>query len=287
MRYFRFGGIFIGIFNVTFDCSGKQHRFLRDIPDLGAQIMLRHFPHIYPVNQHFAAGNIVKTRYQVDQSCFTAACTADKSGGLAGLRDKADMLQYIIFRARIAEGDILEFHRSFQAGAEFLRFFRINNDRFGFQHFADSLRRNTGPRKHNKYYCQEKEGHDNLHGVLHESHHAAHLHRAGINPVRAHPDNQNHNGIHQEHHRRHHKYQYCAVDEQVCFGQILVCLIKPFLFMFLRIECADDHQTGKYFTHNQVQLIDQGLHRFEFRKSNREHHQHHRQYDTESCGDNP
>ena len=53
--------------------------------------MLRHIPHINPIDEDFAGSDIIETRYQIDKGSFTTASAADDRRSLAGFRGKGDM----------------------------------------------------------------------------------------------------------------------------------------------------------------------------------------------------
>ena len=165
--------------------------------------MLRHISNVNSVDKDFALGDVIETWDQINQGGFSAARAADDRRGLAGLSCKRDVFQHVILSTRITERYVSEFDKSFLTAVEFLRFLRVDDDRFGFQHFADSHGGNASPRYHDKYYRNHQEGHDNQHGILHKSQHVTDLHGTGINLVRADPNDENHYGIQEEHHYRH------------------------------------------------------------------------------------
>ncbi len=101
-------GILIGIAQVALDRAREQDALLRDVADLVAQVVLGDLADIDAVHQDRAIGDIVEARDQVDDGGFARAGGADEGGGLAGLGGKADIVQHILFSARVAEDDIAE-----------------------------------------------------------------------------------------------------------------------------------------------------------------------------------
>ena len=80
----------------------------------------RHLADIHAIHQDRAVGHIVEARDQVDDGGFTRAGGADEGGGLPGLGGEGDIVQHILLRAGVAEGDIAEFDRAVERLGELL-----------------------------------------------------------------------------------------------------------------------------------------------------------------------
>ena len=76
--------------------------------------------------------------------------------------------------------------------------------------------------------------------------------------VRADPDDQQRQAVHDEHHHRHHDH-HDAVDEQAGAGQVLVGLVEAVLLEVLHVEGADDHHARQVLARHQVEPVDQVL----------------------------
>ena len=102
-------------FQVGINGAAEQHTFLRHVAQLVVQLRLAHIAHIDAVDRHTAFADVVKTRDEVEQRRFAAACGADDGRRLPGFGGKADMLQRVLVRAGIAEADIVKGHNALGA----------------------------------------------------------------------------------------------------------------------------------------------------------------------------
>ena len=82
------------------------------------------------------------------------------------------------------------------------------------------------------------------------------------------PDNSYGQYIHNHHHAGHHK-GHDTVGKQCRPGQLPVCRIKALFFFILSSECTDNGKSGQDLTGDQIDVIYQLLHLFEFRHCNR------------------
>ena len=128
---------------------------------------------------------------------------------------------------------------------------RIGNCNFGRKHFADTAAGNSGAGYHNEHHADHQEAEHNLHGVLHECHHVAHLQCSGGDLLAANPDNKQCKHIHYQVHGGHHK-GHNAVDKQVVFVEVEVGFVKASFFKFLGAESTHDHKAGQIFTRNKI-----------------------------------
>ena len=99
-------------FQVGINGAAEQHTFLRHVAQLVVQLRLAHIAHIDAVDRHTAFADVVKTRDEVEQRRFAAACGADDGRRLPGFGGKADMLQRVLVRAGIAEANIVKGHNA-------------------------------------------------------------------------------------------------------------------------------------------------------------------------------
>ena len=98
-----------------------------------------------------------------------------------------------------------------------------------------------------------------------------------IHLVSAHPDDQQHDAVHDQHHYRHHEH-HNAVDEETGLGQVGVGGIELLLLVLLGVESPDDHQAGRDFARDQIEFVDQFLHRLNLGNADDEHDAHHREH---------
>ena len=120
--------------------------------------------------------------------------------------------------------------------------FRLNgvrNGAFRFQDLVNATCRNIGARQHDRNHADHQKRHDNNHGVRDEGDHVTGLNRARIDVGSAHPHDKNRNGIHNQHHCRHHEC-HGPVREQLRAIQRRACLVEALFLILLPIECADD-----------------------------------------------
>ena len=104
--------------------------------------------------------------------------------------------------------------------------------------------------------------------------------------VRADPDDQQRQAVHDQHHHRHHDH-HDPVDEQAGAGQIQVGLIEALLFEGLHVEGPDDHHAGQVFAGHQVEPVDQVLDDLELGQGDGEDGQDQAQQDDHRQGDDP
>ncbi len=232
--------------------------------------MLRQLAHIHAVERDAAGGDVVKARDQVDQRRFAAARRADERRRLAGARGEADVLEHVFICAPVAERDVLELDHASYLFRQLFGPLGIPHAALALQHVGDAPRRNGRARRHHEHHADHQKAHDDLHGVLDERHHVAHLHGGIRDLVPAHPHNQQRHAIHYKHHHRHHGGHH-AGTEQVDVCQLAVGFVEALFLKLLRRERADHHHTGQIFTADKIELIDQLLHQLETRHQQRAH----------------
>ena len=150
------------------------------------------------------------------------------------------MLQHIFVRALIVEGDVVELHKPFDFFRQVPGLGRVLHAAFAGKDIRDAARRDGGAGDHHEHHADHEEAHNDLHGVLDEGHHVAHLHGGIRDLVAADPYDQQRNAVHYQHHHRHHR-GHGAEHEQVVVGKVLIGFVEAFLFKILRGERADDH----------------------------------------------
>ena len=155
---------------------------------------------------------------------------------------------------------------------QFFRSFWILNGRLCMDNFIDTLCCNSCTRKHDRHHCQHQKWHNNHHCISDKCSHCTDLHRSCINLVRTYPYNSYGKYIHDHHHTRHHKC-HDTVCKKHSLCQLFIRTVKTFFFFFLTAKCANNGKSCKNLTRNQVDIVDQLLHQFEFWHSHR--HQYH------------
>ena len=159
--------------------------------------------------------------------------------------------------------------------------------RLGLQHVGDAVGGDGGARQDDEHHRQHQEGEDDLHGILHEGHHVAHLHVATAATWCA-PTQMisSDHAVHDQHHDRHHDH-HDAVDEQAGAGQVLVGLVEAVLLEVLHVEGADDHHARQVLAGHQVEPVDQVLDDLELGQGDREDGQDQAEQDDHGQGDDP
>ena len=145
--------------------------------------------------------------------------------------------------------------------------FSVLNTYFGLHNFIDTFCRNTGPWYHNRHHGDHQERHDDLHSILHKGHHISNLHGSVIYSMRAVPNDEYGNAVHDQHHHRHHK-GHTPIDEKVGFHQFFVGVLKTLFLVLLCTEGPDYINAGKDFPGNQVQIVNEILQLRKFRHGN-------------------
>ena len=226
---------------------------------------------------------------KINQRTLARTGRTDKCDSLTWFSGKADMRQYVFFCFWILEGNIMEFNRLAslrQPG----RAVWICNCRLCFQYFKDTLCAYSRTGNHDKDRSDDHKGHQDMYGILKECHHIADLHRSKVNLSASKPDDQDGHKTHQECHCGH-DCSDCAIYEDVDSGKISINVIKALFFFLLIIEGTNDQHTGKQFSCDQVQIIDQFLDDAEFRQSdiegdchkNNDNDQHSTKYSCHTC----
>ena len=128
-------------------------------------------------------------------------------------------------------------------GPERNRLLCIAHRGLGGKHFVNTVDGYRCARHEDEGHADHQKRHDNLHRILHEGHHIAHLHGGLLNLMPADPHDHETHHIHQKHHCGHHKGGN-TVDEAVVAGQVAVGDLKPILLISLRAEGADDHHAA-------------------------------------------
>ncbi len=163
---------------------------------------------------------------------------------------------------------------------------RVFDDRFGLQNISNAITRYSRSWQDDEHHRQHEEGKNDLHGILHEGHHVANLHRRLGDLMSADPDNQQGHSVHDHHHHRHHD-NHDPVDEQAVAGQILIGFIETGFFERLHVEGPDDHHPGQVFTRHEVEPVNQALDDLEFWQGNREYGQDQAEKHDDRQGDDP
>ena len=155
----------------------------------------------------------------------------------------------IILRAGIGKTYVLEFKQALGI-RKVLWIFGIVNLRLRIDYICNTVCRNRSTGEHDEHHGHHEEGHNNLHCVLHERHHITDLHGRGCDLVRAHPNDEDGNPVHN---KRHNRVQpdHDTTDEQRSFCKVFICLVKTVELKILRIERPDDHEAVSY-THLDV-----------------------------------
>ena len=132
-------GVLIAVEQVGLDRTGEQVALLRYEADAVAQFVLAHLPDIHAINLDGAITHLVKARDQADDRGFARAGGANEGRGLARLGGESNVVQSVLFSARVMETDIPEFDRPLEGFGELPGFRQVADERLGFQHFRNAV----------------------------------------------------------------------------------------------------------------------------------------------------
>jgi hypothetical protein len=248
----------------------EEYGLLRDEADPRAQICLRHLAHVNTIHQHAPLIDVVEPRNQPRERRLARARAADDRGDLAGMRHKRHTGECGLLGARILKGYVLELDVTALGGELGLHGPRgIDDLGRHVEHFVDPCRRRRRAWQHHEHGGDHEHREENLHGVLKRRNHRAHLHRAGVDPVAAEPDDRDAREV-QHHDERGQEERDQTVQRNRRVRQIKIRLIESLALMHTAIERADHADAAQPLAEHKVQTVDLCLHRL--RQGNRAAH---------------
>ena len=246
--------------------------------------------HVHAVHQHFALGGVVEAGGKADQRGLAAAGGADEGHRLALFDLEIDVLQHVLARRGVAEGDVAELHRALLVG---IGAAALGQAVLRVQHGVDALGGHLGRRHEHDDHDQHHDGHDDVSGIGAEHHHIAEggQPQSGVggghmvHDGRAHPVDDQRQGVHGQVHRRHQEGEGALV-EQLGAHQLLVALAELLVLVVLGVVGAHDADAVQVLPGHQVDVVGEFLHPAHpgHHHADDDHH-HHQQRQHEARGD--
>ena len=274
--------------HVAADVSGEQDGLLSYIADAVIQGVEGVVPNVHPVHQHSALRGIIEPGGQADQSGLAAAGGADKGHGLPPLGLEGDVLQDILVRGGIVEGDVPELHstgfQGIDAGA-------LSQAVPGLQHLIDPLGGHLGRREHHDNHDHHHNGHDDVGGVGAEHHDVAEggqpcggvRGRDGVHDGGTHPVDHQRQCVHGQGDAGHQEGKGPLV-EQLRAHQFLVALPELGVLVVLSVVGVDNIDTVQVLPGHQVDMVGELLHPAEPGHHHADDDRHHHQQGGHKSG---
>ena len=256
------GGVRTAPEKVFPDGSGEEHVGLKDHADAAAQLLQGVVPHVHPVHQNRAAGDVVEPGDEVDQGGLAGAGTAHNGHKGTGLYGEADVGEHVVAGAggHIFEGDVLKLHLTLGGGERLLLGVRlIFHRRLGVEHFVDAVGTGLGAGELKQRHSHHHNAHQNLEDIVDEGLQVAQQEALGHHHLAAQIQYRHRGAVHGQHHDGHDGNDLEAYVE----GGVHQFVIGLFEFVPLVVfpDKGLDHPNGdQVFLKGVVQAVDLFLH---------------------------
>ena len=259
----------------------RGHGAREESPQLGhvshprAQVGERHATDVDAVERDGALGDVVEARDELHERRLARARGADDAEDRARADLERDVRHHARRRVGIGEAHVVEDELA-SRGVRVVRdgVGRVDDRERAAEHLPDAVRGDGRPREQNRDHGKDEEAHDDLHGVRDERHDVADLHQPRRDGVGAEPDDDDRDGVHEEHHERHHE-RHGVVGEELRGHEVGRGLVKAPELMVFSTEGPDGEKSVEHLARHEVDAVHESLHLAELRHGEEEEHGHH------------
>ena len=155
--------------------------------------------YIRPVDEHFAAGRVVKTRNKLQQRTLAGTGRSRHSHRHARRNAERDAVEHVGLAATVPERNVAELDGTAANDCRSAR--RVLQRRLRTKHLQHTVGRGRRTGDVHDYHGEHHQRHQYLHEVVHQRNELADLQSSGRHPLSPHPEHHNHRKVqHELHH---------------------------------------------------------------------------------------